>query len=250
MLQEWAVPVIERAIKIALTTTEQIVKKDHALDHDETRMRTAAHSTTRNLTAGMAMITCKEHVQVSHALIAFIIHSLIDSFNSLFIHSLTHFIHFHSLIDSLHSLFIHSFINFIHHSQVSIKKKLEEFMATLGRNLTPVQREAIEMTGTMVARDNVELACAFIQKKAVEKALPEIDKRLKVEFDSRVLARKEGRRYVDPLALNYQSSQMPDAIRLKVGAVPAHQAAVYDEFARIIPGFKVCLEIWHKLVIC
>ena len=69
-----------------------------------------------------------------------------------------------------------------------------------------------------------------------------------MEFDSRVLARKEGRRYVDPLALNYQSSQMPDPIRLKVGAVPPQQAAVYDEFARIIPGFKVCLEIWHKLV--
>ena len=60
-----------------------------------------------------------------------------------------------------------------------------------------------------------------------------------VEFDSRVLARKEGRRYVDPLELNYQSSQMPDPIRLKVGAVPPQQAAVYDEFARIIPGFKV-----------
>ena len=68
-VQEWAVPVIDRAIKIALTTTEQIVKKDHALDHDETRMRMAAHSTTRNLTAGMAMITCKEHVQVSRQLI-------------------------------------------------------------------------------------------------------------------------------------------------------------------------------------
>ena len=63
-----------------------------------------------------------------------------------------------------------------------------------------------------------------------------------VEFDSRVLARKEGRRYVDPLALNYQSSQMPDPIRLKVGAVPPQQAAVYDEFARIIPGFKVGTE--------
>ena len=67
-----------------------------------------------------------------------------------------------------------------HHLQLSIKKKLEEFMATLGRNLTPAQRETIETTGTIVARDNVELACAFIQKKAVEKALPEIDKRLKV----------------------------------------------------------------------
>ena len=63
---------------------------------------------------------------------------------------------------------------------MSIKKKLEEFMSTLGRNITPSQRETIEMTGTMVARDNVELACAFIQKRAVEKALPEIDKRLKV----------------------------------------------------------------------
>ena len=91
-------------------------------------MRSAAHSTVRNLTAGMAMITCKEHVQLS------------------------------------------------------IKKKLEDFMATLGRNLTPAQREAIEMTGTVIARDNVELACAFIQKKAVEKALPEIDKRLKVRI--------------------------------------------------------------------
>ena len=28
-IQEWAVPVIERAIKIAVTTCEQIVKKDH-----------------------------------------------------------------------------------------------------------------------------------------------------------------------------------------------------------------------------
>ena len=55
-------------------------------------------------------------------------------------------------------------------------------MATLGRNLTPAQRETIETTGTIVARDNVELACAFIQKKAVEKALPEIDKRLKVSL--------------------------------------------------------------------
>ena len=68
------------------------------------------------------------------------------------------------------------------HLQLSIKKKLEEFMATLGRNLTPAQRETIETTGTIVARDNVELACAFIQKKAVEKALPEIDKRLKVSL--------------------------------------------------------------------
>jgi CCR4-NOT transcription complex subunit 1 len=30
----------------------------------------------------------------------------------------------------------------------------------------------------VMATDNVELACAFIQKTAVEKAIPEMDKRL------------------------------------------------------------------------
>ena len=36
----------------------------------------------------------------------------------------------------------------------------------------------MEQTATMVAADNVELACCFIQKTAIEKALIEIDKRL------------------------------------------------------------------------
>ena len=58
-------PVIEGAIKIAITTCEQIVKKDFALDFDETRMRVAAHSMARNLTAGMAMITYRDHLLLS-----------------------------------------------------------------------------------------------------------------------------------------------------------------------------------------
>ena len=60
--KEWATPVIERANKIALTTTEQIVKKDYSLDPDENRMRSAAHNMVRNLTSGMAMITCRDHL--------------------------------------------------------------------------------------------------------------------------------------------------------------------------------------------
>ena len=58
-------PVIERAIKIAITTCEQIVKKDFALDFDETLMRVAAHSMARNLMAGMAMITYRDHLLLS-----------------------------------------------------------------------------------------------------------------------------------------------------------------------------------------
>merc|ERR1740129_1492752 len=115
-------------------------------------------------------------------------------------------------------------------------------MVAVGRNLMPSQVEAIDVTVSVIANDNVELACAFIQKKAVEKALPEIDKRLNMEVDMRKMARKEGRRYCDPVALTYQAERMPDPIRLKVGQAPPAQAAVFDEFARNIPGFKPLTE--------
>ena len=191
-IKEWLQPVIERAIKIALTTCELIVKQDFALDHDETRMREAAHHMVRNLTAGMAMITCRDHLHLS------------------------------------------------------IKNNLTHFMMTIGRvgqqngtggSSGAPSQEAIEVTVHQIANDNVELACAFVQKKAIEKAVQEIDKLIKNELDARIMARKEGRRYCDPVALTYQAERMPDAIRLKVGG-QAQQMAVYDEFARNIPGFK------------
>lgn len=46
------------------------------------------------------------------------------------------------------------------------------------QNATPQQKELVEQAATIAAQDNMELACAFIQKTAIEKAIPEIDKRL------------------------------------------------------------------------
>ena len=40
------------------------------------------------------------------------------------------------------------------------------------------QKEQMEHVAAAVAIDNVELACAFIQKSSVEKCLLEIDKKL------------------------------------------------------------------------
>ena len=59
-VSDYANPVLDRSIKIVLTTTEQVVKKDFSLDPDEGHVRVAAHSMVRHLTAGMAMITCRE----------------------------------------------------------------------------------------------------------------------------------------------------------------------------------------------
>lgn len=101
---------------------------------------------------------------------------------------------------------------------------------------TSQQKEHAEQAANIVAADNMELACAFVQKTAIEKAIPEMDKRLLNEIELRKLARQEGRRYCDPIA-KYQAERMPEQIRLKMGGVTAQQMAVYEEFARNIPGF-------------
>ncbi|CAG0883626.1 unnamed protein product [Darwinula stevensoni] len=182
-VQECIGPMVERSVKIALTTAEQIVKKDFALDPEETRMRIAAHHIVRNLTAGMCMITCREQLLVS------------------------------------------------------IIANLKNAFQTALQGATGQQKEVIEQASNLIAQENVELACAFIQKNAIEKAVIEIDKRLAPDFELRKLAKGEGRRFCEPYTLTYQAERMAEQIRLKVGNVTPQQMAVYEEFARNIPGF-------------
>lgn len=50
----------------------------------------------------------------------------------------------------------------------------------------------IEQAATVIAQDNIELASAFIQKTAVERAIPEIDKRLASVSNSSIASRCSG----------------------------------------------------------
>ncbi|KAI4469623.1 ccr4-not transcription complex [Holotrichia oblita] len=138
-VNEWVLPVAERAIKIALQTCEHIIRKDFALDFEENRMRMAAHYMVRNLTAGMAMITCRDQLLASIT--------------------------------------------------TQMKGTLQNAMV----GATVPQKEMIDQAATIIAQENMELGCAFIQKTAIEKAIPEIDKRLLSEYELRKIARQEGR---------------------------------------------------------
>ena len=144
-------------------------------------MRTAAHYMSRNLSAGMAMITCKDQLMAT--------------------------------------------------IQTNVKNAF---------STQPIasQKELVEIAATQIASDNVELVCAFIQKSAIEKCQPEIDKLMQNDYEMRKSARQEGRRYCDPHALTYQAERMPEQIRLKVGAVSASELTVYEEFGRNVPGFQ------------
>ncbi|GAB1606660.1 Hypothetical predicted protein [Argonauta hians] len=182
-IHELLPPVVDRSIKIALTTCEQITKKDFALDPDENRMRTAAQNMICSMTAGLTLITCREPVFMA------------------------------------------------------LNNHLKQAFLNILRNASMSQKELVDQAVTQLAQDNTELASAIIQKSAVEKALPEMDRRLSTEFELRRHARGEGRRYCDPVVLTYQAERMPEQIRLRVGGVTPVQVAVYDEFARNIPGF-------------
>ena len=46
------------------------------------------------------------------------------------------------------------------------------------QTVSVTQKDLIEQAAQVIAADNAELATAFLQKTAVEKAIPEIDKRL------------------------------------------------------------------------
>ncbi|XP_065187096.1 CCR4-NOT transcription complex subunit 1-like isoform X2 [Sycon ciliatum] len=185
-VNELMTPVVERSIKIAIATTEQIVRKDFALDGDEQQLRRSAHHMVRNLTAGMVMITCREPLLVS------ITNQLKAAINQ------------DASMRGVHS---------------------------------GIDKNLVEAACNQVATDNVEVACAFIQKSAVEKVVPEMDKRIAEEIEGRQQHRLAGRRFVNEAVYSYQMDNMPSAIRLKIGGTDPNQLAVYDEFARCLPGF-------------
>ncbi|XP_068619927.1 CCR4-NOT transcription complex subunit 1 isoform X4 [Battus philenor] len=186
-IQEWIHPVVDRSIKYALTTCEQIIRKDFALDPDEVRMRTCAHHMMRNLTAGMAMITCREQI----------ISTISTNLKAAFITAL---------------------------------------MPTTPQQIV-FQKDIVESAAAVLATENMELACAFIQKTAVEKALPELDKRLMGDYEIRKQTRLENRRYYDNIVLTYQTENLPERVRLRMGGATDMQLSVYEEFACNIPGF-------------
>ena len=131
-------------------------------------------------------------------------------------------------------------INCRDHLAVSIASNVKAALLATVRSATPQQKEFMEQTASRVAADNVELACCFIQKTAVEKAIVEVDKRLSAEYGQRRAARAEGRRFGDPQVAAYQESRMPEPIRL--GSLTGQQTAVFEMFARAVPGFAVTGE--------
>lgn len=67
-ISEWLPTILEKSLKICLPTAEQIIKKDFALDPDESHMQRAAHCLVRHVVSYMSMILCRDPEQVEQSL--------------------------------------------------------------------------------------------------------------------------------------------------------------------------------------
>ncbi|KAF2872099.1 CCR4-Not complex component, Not1-domain-containing protein [Massariosphaeria phaeospora] len=64
-IQEIIAPVVERSVTIAAISTSQLVSKDFAMELDEEKLRTAAHTMVKSLSGSLALVTCKEPLRMS-----------------------------------------------------------------------------------------------------------------------------------------------------------------------------------------
>ncbi|KAF2006869.1 Not1-domain-containing protein [Amniculicola lignicola CBS 123094] len=64
-IQEIIGPVVERSVTIAAISTSQLINKDFAMEPDEEKLRSAAHTVVKSLSGALALVTCKEPLRNS-----------------------------------------------------------------------------------------------------------------------------------------------------------------------------------------
>jgi CCR4-NOT transcription complex subunit 1 len=176
---------LDKAVKISVSTAEAILKKDFALDPEENHLRIAARSIVANMSSGMMLITGKEPL-MSH------------------------------LLGSLKA----------------------QFVQPIEPSLANTFKEMINQACSIIVQDNIELCICFLQKIAMQRAILELEHRLKPEFETRLRSKVEGRAHYDSSVLAFQNEKIPEMIRLRVGSVNLVQFSVYEEFGKNFPGFK------------
>jgi CCR4-NOT transcription complex subunit 1 len=180
---------LDKAVKISISTAEPIIKKDFSLDPEESHMRIAARNMVANMSSGMMLITGKE--------------------------PLTSY-----LFNALKT----------------------QFSQPLNAELANAYKDLINQACGIIVQDNIELCMCFLQKNAIHRSIMELERKLQLEFETRLRSRTEGRIHYEPSILNYHNEKMPEMIKLRVGSISPQQFSVYEEFGKNLPGFKINSE--------
>ncbi|OAX43815.1 Not1-domain-containing protein [Rhizopogon vinicolor AM-OR11-026] len=91
-----------------------------------------------------------------------------------------------------------------------------------------------EQVLAILVQDNVDIACAAIEKAAMERAVTEVDEGFAPSYEARRRYRdlRNGQAFWDSQAPHSNfSTSLPDPLRIKPTGLQPHQAAVYEDFA-------------------
>ncbi|KAA8566952.1 hypothetical protein EYC84_010048 [Monilinia fructicola] len=117
---------------------------------------------------------------------------------------------------------------------VTSKEPLRASMTNYIRTLS-VEHQLPEGTIIMCVNSNLDLACSQVEKKAEERAVPEIEEILEPELEARRLhhMRRPDDPYIDP-QLSRWAWTIPSPYKLQpsLTGLNQEQMAIYDEFAR------------------
>ncbi|KAK6594247.1 hypothetical protein QC760_010064 [Botrytis cinerea] len=117
---------------------------------------------------------------------------------------------------------------------VTSKEPLRASMTNYIRTLS-VEHQLPEGTIIMCVNSNLDLACSQVEKKAEERAVPEIEEILEPELEARRLhhIRRPDDPYIDP-QLSRWAWTIPSPYKLQpsMSGLNQEQMAIYDEFAR------------------
>lgn len=86
---------------------------------------------------------------------------------------------------------------------------------------------------TLLVQDNLELACAAIERAAMDRATNDVDESFASSIEARRRHReaRNGHPFWDPQAiLTNFSSGLPDPLRIRPNGVQANQLGVYEDF--------------------
>ena len=120
---------------------------------------------------------------------------------------------------------------------VTSKEPLRASMSNNIRRLSVELPQGLpEGTIIMCVNSNLDMACSQVEKKAEERAVPEIEEMIEPELEARRRHRvtRPNEPYVDP-ALSRWALTIPNPFKLMPGTpggLNQEQMAIYDEFAR------------------
>jgi len=116
------------------------------------------------------------------------------------------------------------------HLRQSICQNLRNFLMQAQNT---VDHAVLEQTVQTIAHENVDIGCAAIESRAVEKAIQDIDQAVNLLVEDR---RQRGRPGDPIFALRSPSrflEQLPEALRPSPGGLTQSQAAIYEAFSQL-----------------